>query len=111
MKYSRNKTIGKAGVIYVERIVNEQGSVFRPVHQEDDFGIDGYIELVDSEIASGQIIAVQIKSGDSYLSEDKDHFEVSVDERHLKYWREFMLPVILICYSPSKDAAAWVSVR
>jgi hypothetical protein len=111
MKYSKSKTTGKAGVLYVDNIVNSQGSVFRPVHQEDDFGIDGFIELVKSEMVSGQLIAVQIKTGDSYLSKDRQHFEVDVDERHLEYWRNFMVPVILVCYSPSTKVAAWVSIR
>lgn len=111
MKYKANRTTGKAGVIYVEQIVNDHGSIFRPVHQEDDFGIDGYIELVHSEEVSGRLIAVQIKSGDSYISKNKSQFEIDVNDRHLQYWRDFMVPVILVCYSPSNNIAAWVSVR
>lgn len=111
LQYKKSKTTAKAGVIHVEGIVNSQGSVFRPVHQEDDFGIDGFIELVNSETVLGRLIGVQIKAGDSYLSKGKDQFEVQVDDRHLDYWYNFMVPVILICYSPSKNLAAWVSVR
>ncbi|HEX8069722.1 MAG TPA: DUF4365 domain-containing protein [Pyrinomonadaceae bacterium] len=111
MKYPKTKIVGKSGVIYVDCIVNAQGSVFRPVHQEDDFGIDGYIELVNSEYASGRLIAVQIKTGASYLSKDKQQFEVKVDNHHLNYWRNFVVPVILICHSPSINLAAWVSIR
>jgi hypothetical protein len=111
MKYPKIKTTGKAGVIHVDGIVNSHGSVFRPVHQEDDFGIDGYIELVHSEKVSGRLVAVQIKAGDSYLSKDKRQFEVKTDDHHLQYWRSFMIPVILICYSPSMNLAAWMPIR
>ena len=55
MKYKRTKATGKAGVIYVEKIVNDHGSVFRPVHEEDDLGVDGFIELVNAEVASGRL--------------------------------------------------------
>jgi hypothetical protein len=111
MKYSKEKTTGKAGVIHTDRVVNSHGSVFRPVHQEDDFGVDGFIELVNAEEVSGRLIAVQIKTGDSYLSKNKQQFEIKIDDRHLQYWRNFMIPVILICYSPSKNLAAWISIR
>src|SRR4051812_35378746 len=111
MKYKKAKTTGKEGVIYVQGIVNAHGSVFREVHEESDFGVDGFIEIVNSETVSGQLIAVQIKSGDSYLSADKREFVVKTDDRHLQYWRNFMVPVILICYSPSKNAAVWLSIR
>jgi len=76
MKYKKSQATGKAGVIFVDSIVNQHGSVFRPVHQEDDFGIDGFIELVTAEEASGRLVAVQIKSGDSYLSADGEGFSV-----------------------------------
>jgi hypothetical protein len=111
MKYKKTKTTGKAGVIYVEKIVNDHGSVFRPVHEEDDLGVDGFIELVKAEIASGRLIGVQVKAGDSYLAKSGEEFVVDVDERHLEYWLNFMVPVIIVCYSPSKNVAAWVSVR
>jgi Domain of unknown function (DUF4365) len=111
MKYKRTKAKAKEGVLFLDKIVTEHGSVYRPVHEEDDVGIDGFIELVNAEIASGRLIAVQVKSGDSYLSDSADEFVVNVDEAHLKYWLEFMVPVILVCYSPSKKLAAWMSIR
>jgi len=52
----------------LEDVVNRHGSVFRPVHQEDDFGIDGFIELVAAEEVTGRLVGVQVKTGDSYLS-------------------------------------------
>jgi len=111
MKYKKTKTTGKAGLIYVEKVVNDHGSVFRRVHEEEDLGIDGFIELVKTEIASGRLVGVQIKAGDSYLAKSGDEFAVDVDERHLDYWLNLLVPVILVCYSPSKNIAAWVSVR
>ena len=89
--------MGKAGVIALDKIVNEHGSVFRPVHDEDDFGIDGFIELVKAEVVSGRLVAVQIKTGPSYLGKSGDKFEVAVDQTHLDYWLNYMVPVILVC--------------
>src|SRR5438094_5843530 len=111
MKYKKTKATGTAGSIYVEQVVNDHGSVFRPVHEENDFGVDGFIELVHAEEVSGRLIGVQIKTGDSYLGSSGDAFVVPVDSRHLEYWLQFMVPLIVIGYCPLKGVAAWVSVR
>ena len=111
MKWNRTRQTENEGVLYVQGVVNDHGSIFRPVHQESDVGIDGFIELVDVGEASGQLVAVQIKSGDSYLAAVGRGFRVSADEAHLRYWRTYMVPVILVCYSPTKRIAAWQSVR
>lgn len=111
MKYTAKQTVANSGVIFVQKVVNEHGSIFRPVHQETDLGVDGFIELVKAEESSCRLVAVQIKSGDSYLSPKGDEFLIDVDQRHLNYWLNFMVPVIIVAYSPSKDVAAWTSVR
>ena len=111
MKWPKSKQTANAGVLFVESVVNDHGSIFHPIHQENDIGIDGFIELVDVGEASGQLLAVQIKSGDSYLAADGRGFRVPVDKAHLSYWASYMVPVVFVCYSPSKKAAAWTSVR
>src|SRR5438552_5965373 len=103
MKHPSTAVTAKAGVLFLQQIVNEHGSIFRPVHQEDDVGIDGFIEPVVDEVATGGLVAVQVKSGDSYLSNDGSEFVIPVDERHLKYWLEYMVPVILVGHLPSKQ--------
>lgn len=111
MKHPATAVTAKAGVLFLQQLVNQHGSIFRPVHQEDDVGIDGFIEPVKDEQASGRLVAVQVKSGDSYLSNTGDGFEIAVDDRHLAYWLNYMVPVIIVGHSPSRNVAAWVSVR
>ena len=111
MKHPSTAVTAKSGMLFLQQIVNQHGSIFRTVHQEDDVGIDGFIEPAKKEEATGRLIAVQVKSGDSYLSPEKDEFIVPVDERHLHYWMHYMLPVVLVAYSPTKNIAAWISVR
>jgi hypothetical protein len=90
--------------------VNDHGSIFRRVHQEEDIGIDGFIEIVQNEEVSGKLVAVQIKSGNSFLSENQLEFEVAVDKKYLDYWKGFMVPVLLICYASSLNTASWISI-
>lgn len=110
MKWLKKNRTANQGVLYVEGIINEHGSIFRPVHQEFDVGIDGHIELVDTENATGKLIAVQVKSGESYVAKDGDKFTLSVDQDHLDYWYSYLIPVILICYSPLRNLAAWTPI-
>jgi len=111
MKHPRTAVTAKSGMLFLQKVVNSHGSIFRPVHQEDDVGIDGFIEPASKEEATGRLIAVQVKAGDSYLSAGADEFVVPIDEKHLTYWLNYMLPVVLMAYSPEQNIAAWVSVR
>lgn len=111
MQWSKTKVTERQGLLYVQQVVNEYGGIFRETHLEDDLGIDGVIEFVDDGKATGRLLAVQIKSGDSYLASSKDKFIVSVDAAHLSYWEHYDLPVVLICYSPSKEIAAWRDIK
>ena len=91
--------------------MNEQGSILRPVHQETDIGIDAFVEIVENEKSLGRIIAIQVKSGDSYYNKKTKEFEIITNQEHLNYWQGFMVPVVLIAYSPTENVAAWVSIR
>lgn len=111
MRWPKTQKTANAGLLFVQAVVNEHGSIYRPVHQETDIGIDGYIELINVEEASGRLIAVQIKSGETYFSTRDNEFVVAVDQRHLDYWTAYMVPVILVSYNPVADLGAWVSIR
>lgn len=94
MKWPKTKQTANAGVLFVETVVNEHGSIFHPIHQENDIGIDGLIELIDVGDGSGQLVAVQIKSGDSYLANYGKGFRIPVDQSHIDYWLSYMVPVV-----------------
>lgn len=111
MKWDKKKKTANKGVLKLEEVVNDHGSIFRPVHEEDDVGIDGFIELVESEEATGKLIAVQVKSGESYVASNGKHFRVPVDDDHLAYWASYLVPVILVCYSPERDVLCWEVVN
>ncbi|HEV7588077.1 MAG TPA: DUF4365 domain-containing protein, partial [Longimicrobium sp.] len=91
----------RAGIVSVASEVNRLGLIWReqPLH---DVGIDGQIELVDDEgHATGRIVAVQVKSGSSYLKGEGGDWHFSPDEKHRFYWENFPIPVLLMLHSPS----------
>jgi len=102
----------RQGVAFVEKIVAEAGSIFREYTQDTDLGIDGQIEFIDDEVATGDLISVQIKAGASYLKHhiDGDYFQVKVTRKDLAYWNSLPIPVIIIAYDPKTKQSSWIDV-
>ncbi len=58
-KEKDNINIGKAGQAFFQYfVINQLRFDYRPVHQENDFGIDGYIEIISNQKVTGKSLAV-----------------------------------------------------
>ena len=101
-KRKRLNAIERDGVNYVRSIIENANSIFNEIHRENDYGNDGFIELVDGENVTGKFLLVQIKSGKTYNS--KSSCSIPADEDHFKYWCSHKLPVIDIMEGPAPHA-------
>jgi hypothetical protein len=110
MKWQNNNRTASEGVLFVESVVHDHGSIFRQLYPETDIGVVGHIELI-TEPATGTFVAVQVKSGDTHLADNAREFCVSVDQAQLDYWSAYLVPIVLVCYSPSMKIAAWISIH
>lgn len=103
----------RLGVHSVARLVHrELRWKFREQH-ESDFGIDAMIEIADDGRPTGQLIAVQIKSGKSYFgtsASDQAGWVFRAGKRLLDYWLDHALPVVVVLYDPRSQAAFWQHV-
>lgn len=109
--YSRAAKQGKRGVQLVSRIVSDKfGWLFRLIHQEEDFGIDGHMEIVTKAGAvTSRLIAVQIKFGDSFFSEkNRWGYVYRGEKKHLNYLANCPLPVIICICNPTTKECNWV---
>lgn len=76
-----------------------------------DYGIDAIAELIDNETATGQLIAIQIKSGSTYFGETKDgSYIYRPDAQHVDYWLGHTLPVIVCLCDPENEIVYWERV-
>lgn len=101
----------RAGIISVAAEVNRLGLIWRE-QPSVDVGIDGQIELVDERgQATGRIVAVQVKSGESYLKGTKEHWVFHPEAKHRFYWETFPVPVLLMLHSPAAGKTYWVDAR
>ncbi|WP_298514212.1 DUF4365 domain-containing protein [uncultured Kordia sp.] len=73
-----------------------------------DFGIDMHVEIVNNGIPTGQIFAIQVKSGKSYFKEETTKAYIFRGEnKHLEYWLSQSLPVIILIYEPTFNSIFW----
>lgn len=76
-----------------------------------DYGIDAHIEIVENGLVTGKLIAVQIKTGQSYLRKRSDKGYIYRGQmKHLNYWKNHSLPVILVLCDNIGNKCYWVQV-
>jgi hypothetical protein len=87
------------------------GFAFRE-QSESDYGIDAQAELIQSEQPTGQLLGIQLKSGSSYLSEtDIDGYIFRTDKKHVDYWQNHALPVLICLCNVDAQTIHWQVVN
>ena len=111
-QYGDDDYLGDKGVRMVDQVISDELKwIFRD-QRKADLGIDAQIELVSPEKrGTGRLIASQIKCGPSYLKEKtKSGFIFRGESKHLKYWIEHSLPVMIILCDPANNRCYWQEV-
>src|SRR4051794_7398509 len=109
--YSSSAKQGNRGVRLVSRIVSDTFEwLFRQIHQEEDFGIDGHLELITSVgLVTGRMIAAQIKYGPSFFAEkNKWGYVYRGKKKHFNYLANYTAPVIICICEPKTKKCYWV---
>jgi hypothetical protein len=112
MKYKESAHVGAQGVRIVATAVEDGlGWIFRE-KPTTDIGIDGEIEVLDEKREStGQLLAVQIKSGGSWFKERSvGGWIYRGDIAHLEYWQRYALPVVVVLCNPVTKQCYWAPV-
>lgn len=109
-RYTAAAQKGELGVKIVGQIIDEEfGWIFKRNHQEHDLGIDGQIEVVTGGFATGQMLACQIKCGQSFFKETNRWGYIYRGElKHFNYLANYPVPVIITICDPDTKEAYWV---
>ncbi|CAM3668832.1 DUF4365 domain-containing protein [Vibrio aerogenes] len=111
MKFSQRANISRIGVQLTGLMFEKHGYIFReqPV---SDCGIDAHIERIkEDSLASGELIALQIKSGKSWFRErNETGFVYRGNIAHLEYWLGHSLPVLIVLCDIQKGIVYWQSI-
>ncbi len=99
---------GQIGVGHILEIAARNQWMFRP-QPIDDIGIDAHMEQTEPTGKSKQLLAVQIKSGESWFREEKDGCIIfrDINERQYNYWTMNSLPCIVVLYNPETNKCIW----
>ena len=109
-KLKRTSITAKKGINFLKEIVEDNGSIFHKIEQENDFGIDCIIEFFKDEEPINISIAFQIKSGSSYINKKNRTAHIPV-ENHYEYWSKYSLPVYGLVYNVEKKEAYWINIK
>lgn len=110
MKWPNTKKTENDGLLYVHNIINDSHCIFNKIDGSNDIGLDGYMEFIVQESATGLCVGVQVKSGDSYQNEKHTHAIIKSDKEHFKYWSNHTLPIAGIVYIPKDKKAYWIDI-
>lgn len=101
---------GANGESFFQYFVNDTlECIYHPIDQKNDFGIDGYIELVNEGQVTGKLIGVQIKCGDSYFRHKTvGGYKFIGENKHLNYYLNNEAPVFIILIDNSFEKMHWV---
>lgn len=112
--------IDRAGVSRTGYLVTTRlGWLFRE-QETSDVGIDAHLEVVTGASliskttggASGRLLAVQIKSGESQFdAAGEGGWWYPCDAAHVAYWEEHSLPVTLMLFDPVTERVYWQHVN
>lgn len=101
----------RVGVEAVRYIFAELGWYVREPARPD-YGVDLFVETAHEPggAPAGRLLAVQVKSGTSYVGDGDGDIVVRPAERNVEYWFGHSLPVVLVVYDPDKRCAYWQAV-
>lgn len=103
---------GEEGVNLVQKRVMEMRFTWHPSNQPVEAGLDGFVELRDSN--TGEVknswIGIQSKATED-LGLVNGCPTYSCKQKDLDYWLGGTMPIVLVLSKPSEDVAYWVSVK
>jgi hypothetical protein len=95
----------RAAVNAVRTLFEAHNLVFQEVDQSNDYGKDAYVDLTADGELSGQVIALQIKGGSTYVR--ASGYAIPCDREHAGFWFNSSLPVIGIIQDPRSQGLYW----
>lgn len=110
MKALTTDRIAQRGVALAMEAFEVLGFAFRVQHDED-YGVDAHAELIEDERPTGRLLGIQLKTGPSYLKEaHEDSYVFRADSRHVEYWLDHCLPVLICLCDLDSRLVYWQAV-
>jgi len=96
-------------VNFVRGVVEGAGSLFKEINLQHDVGQDATMVLVVGDVVRPRVVALQIKSGKSYVS--TSHCRLTATAAHIYFWAEHDLITLGVVYDPVEKTAWWIDLQ
>lgn len=110
MKINENIQVGKRGMSYLENILTGWNWLFTKVEQEEDYGVDAIIGISENNILVGEVIGLQVKTGESYFCTEKKIATIPIGN-HYEYWKNYKMPLYGVVVDLNLKNAYWVNIK
>ena len=109
--YPKSEELGSKGVRMVaDAVEDELHWIFR-AKKKEDIGIVGEIERIENNKSTGELLAVQIKCGLSFLKETCElGYVFRCNEEKVNYWLSISIPVILCLCDNVNSKIYWCHI-
>jgi hypothetical protein len=102
------RIVSREGINATQTFFERHGCVFQEVAQQNDFGKDANVDVVQGRVVTFLCVALQIKSGGSYRAAN-GNYVIPLDS-HAETWRRSTVPVFGIVYDPADQALRWADL-
>jgi Domain of unknown function (DUF4365) len=103
-----NRTIERAGVRAAQKVFENAGFLFQEIDLANDIGKDAYVDLAQGGIFGGDMVALQVKSGEKYRR--GDDFKVPCDANDVAIWRGSLVPIVGVVFDMSAETLHWADL-
>jgi len=98
----------KIGVKAVETILLNEFKWITRSQDESDMGIDLHVEVCEEGTPTGRLLALQVKSGESYWrTARKGTVAFRFDQTDYDYWTDYSLPVLVVLHHSEARKTIW----
>src|SRR5678815_452586 len=108
-RFSVRDATARIGIGLIEICCGKARQIWRET-PNTDVGVDGQIEFVAAGRTTGMLVAVQVKTGTSYIDRTRTTFRVHTNKEHLAYWAVLAIPIIAIVVDPRDLVGCWVDL-
>jgi hypothetical protein len=110
LKTRGNFVTERGGVNHVRSVVEAAGCFFKEIDLQYDVGHDATILLVVDGFVQPKEVAVQIKSGSSYIS-PSGNCRIPASNGHVSFWSKHDLTTLGIVFDPAEGTAYWIDLQ
>jgi hypothetical protein len=105
---SSNRPTEKVGIRAATAVFENAGMIVQPVDGANDIGKDLYVDLAVDGVFTGDLIALQVKSGVSYRRGSGYRIPCSGDD--LALWAGSSVPIFGTVYDPDRERLCWINL-